>query len=173
MEDMIIQMNNPILRARAALIEPHEIRSDKIKMLIERMHDALSTQHDGVALAAPQIGESYQIFVVAPFLFDKPNKEHLVYINPKILELSENTKNLEEGCLSCRWKIGKVKRSLRAKVEAYDEYGNVFREEAKGLLAHIFQHEIDHLEGILFIDKAENLRDMTQEEINEVLYPKK
>lgn len=168
----IVQMDNPVLRAEAKRIEPSEITSEKIQNIISDMHQSLATQNDGVAIAAPQIGESYQIFTVAPFIFENPKHEHLVYINPEIINVSKKSKLKHEGCLSCRWKVGDVERNLEATVRAYDEYGNEFTQSADGLLAHIFQHEIDHLHGILFIDKAENLRDMTQEEINEVLNEK-
>ena len=165
-------MGQKVLRETAQHIELSEIGSEKIQKLINDMHETLKTQNDGVAIAAPQIGESYQIFTVAPFLFDHPEKEHLVYINPVITHTSKKTKFLHEGCLSCRWKVGEVRRHLVATVEAYDEYGNKFTETADGLLAHIFQHETDHLHGILFLDKAKNVRDMTQKEIDEVLHSK-
>jgi peptide deformylase len=165
----IVQMNNAVLRAKAQHIKPTDIGSEKIQNLILSMHQSLATQNDGVALAAPQIGESHRLFVVASFIFEEPDQEHLVYINPVIIRSSKKKKMLHEGCLSCRWKVGDVERSIESTVEAYDEHGNKFTESADGLLAHIFQHEIDHLHGILFVDKAENLRDMTQEEIDEVL----
>lgn len=166
----IVQMDQAVLRGKSHYIEPYDINSDKIQQLIANMHASLATQNDGVAIAAPQIGEPYQIFTVAPFIFEEPEKEHLVYINPVIISHSEKKKWLHEGCLSCRWKVGEVERSLNTVVEAYDENGNKFSQEADGLLAHIHQHEIDHLHGILFIDKARKLRDMSQEEIDDVLY---
>jgi len=165
----IVQMGKKVLREKAQYIEPSDIGSKKIQNIIEHMHRILKTQNDGVAIAAPQIGESYQIFVVAPFIFEEYEQEHLVYINPVITNVSKKTKMMHEGCLSCRWKVGDVERNLKATVEAYDEHGEKFIESADGLLAHIFQHEIDHLHGVLFVDKAEKLRDMTQEEVDEVL----
>lgn len=168
----IVQMGNKVLRMKAEFIEPTEISSDTIQKIITEMHESLATQNDGVAIAAPQIGYSYQIFTVAPFLFEEPENEHLVYINPVIIEHSKKIKWMHEGCLSCRWKVGEVERALEATVEAYDEHGNKFTESADGLLAHIFQHEIDHLHGTLFIDKARKLRDMSQKEINEVINQK-
>jgi len=72
----IVQMNDPVLRTQAAYVEPSEISSEKIQTLITNMHQSLATQNDGVAIAAPQIGESYQIFTVAPFIFDQPENEH-------------------------------------------------------------------------------------------------
>lgn len=169
MTDPIVQMDNPVLRTPALRIDPQDITKVHTKKLIERMKKSLATQNDGVAIAAPQIGEPYAIFVVAPFIFDKPNKAQLIYINPKIIHSSSESKWREEGCLSCRWKIGEVERSLVVTIQAFDEFGNEFTETADGLLAHIFQHETDHLHGTLFVDKARNLRDMTQEEIDEVL----
>lgn len=164
----IVQMGEEVLRKNAQRIEPSEITSEKFQKLISDMHETLKTQNDGVAIAAPQIGESYRIFTVAPFIFEDASDEHLVYINPVITRQSKKAKLLHEGCLSCRWKVGEVERYLETTVEAYDENGEKFTETADGLLAHIFQHEIDHLDGILFIDKAHNLRDMTQEEIDEI-----
>lgn len=166
--NIIVQMGKKVLRQEAELIPHQDISSPKIQTLIKKMVEVLATQNDGVAIAAPQIGESYQLFVVAPHVI-KDNKNPLVYINPRIIEASKKTKLLHEGCLSCRWKVGDVQRHTHITVEAYDENGELFTEEAEGLLAHIFQHETDHLNGILFVDKAENLRDMTQQEINEVL----
>lgn len=168
----IVQMGKKVLRQKAEYIEPSEITSEKIQSIIAEMNVSLATQNDGVAIAAPQIGYSYQIFTVAPFIFDESEKEHLVYINPVITEVSKKTKMKHEGCLSCRWKVGDVERHVKATVEAYDEHGNKFTESADGLLAHIFQHEIDHLHGTLFVDKAEGLRDMTQDEIDDVLNDK-
>jgi len=165
----IVQMGTHVLREQAQHIEPSKIKSQEIQKIISEMHESLETQNDGVALAAPQIGESYQIFIVAPFIFEEPEKEHLVYINPVITKRSKKTQWMHEGCLSCRWKVGEVKRSLIATVHAYDVNGNAFTQSADGLLAHIFQHEIEHLQGILFIDNARKLRDMSQEEINDVL----
>jgi peptide deformylase len=164
----IVQQGNPVLREVAKYIEPKDITSAKITSVIADMHAALATQKDGVALAAPQIGESLQIFVVSPTLFKKPQEHNLVYINPEIIEHSETKKWLEEGCLSCRWKLGQVERSLKVTIRANNEQGELFEEYAEGLLAHIFQHETDHLHGTLFVDKARNVRDMTAEEIKEV-----
>ena len=165
----IVQMGKKVLREKAHYIDPVDIPSEKIQSIIRNMNDALATQNDGVAIAAPQIGESYRIFTVADFIFDDPTNQHLVYINPEIIELSEKKKWLHEGCLSCRWKVGDVERSVTATIVAYDENGEKFTETADGLLAHIFQHETDHLNGILFVYKANKLRDMTQEEIDEVV----
>ena len=161
----IVQDGHPALRQIADAIRPEEISLLEIQSLIKDMQESLATQKDGVALAAPQIGITKRIFVVAPFIFDEPGNAQLVYINPEIVSTSKSSKWKHEGCLSCRWKTGEVDRKLEATIIAYDEYGNKFEETADGLLAHIFQHETDHLQGILFTDKARDLRDMTDDEI--------
>jgi peptide deformylase len=132
------------------------------------MKKALATQGDGVAIAAPQIGVSLRIFVVAGKVFhpvwqadgilpEGEKVEDLVYINPVITKLSKTKRWMHEGCLSVRPLWGEVERSINATVTAYDEHGHKFTRGAGGLLAHIFQHETDHLNGILFIDNARNV----------------
>lgn len=87
--------------------------------------------------------------------------DDLVFINPKITNYSKEKKWMEgEGCLSVRWVYGKVQRSTKVTIRAYNEHGKVFERGAGGLLAHIFQHEVDHLNGILFIDKAKDLEEV-------------
>jgi peptide deformylase len=124
-----------------------------------------------VAIAAPQIGESLRIFIVSGRAFDiekgiydenakKPKSEDLVCINPKIDRLSRDKADMDEGCLSVRYLYGKVKRSKKATVTAYNESGKKFTRGGSGLLAQIFQHETDHLDGVLFIDKAKDVVDL-------------
>lgn len=164
----ILQRDNNILRKQAEAIAPETITDTEVQTLITQMFNTLATQKDGVALAAPQIGVSRQIFVIAPFVFKHPKDHHQVYINPRIVSKSTEIEVMHEGCLSCRWTVGDVKRHIELEVAAYDEHGLAFSEKLDGLLAHIAQHEIDHLHGILFIDKAMNMREMTDEEIQEV-----
>ncbi len=163
----IVQQGHEALHKVAQEVSATDITSEHIRVVIEKMQRVLETQYDGVALAAPQIGESLQIFVVSPKIFEKKEEHKLIYINPEIISLSTKKKWLDEGCLSCRWKLGQVERSLHATVRACDEFGNELEVKADGLLAHIFQHETDHLHGILFLEKARRLRDMTDEEIKE------
>ncbi|MFC1730761.1 peptide deformylase, partial [candidate division KSB1 bacterium] len=86
------------------------------------------------------------------------NKKDLVYINPKIKKTSKKLSELEEGCLSVEGYSGTVTRSQQVTVEAYDEHGVKFTRGASGLLAQIFQHEIDHLNGVLYIDHARDIK---------------
>lgn len=157
--------DNP-LRLVAEEVKPSEFGTKKLKNMIKAMQEALAKEQDGVALAAPQIGISKRIFVVAPLSYEEKAKwKPLVFINPKITKVSKKVKEQHEGCLSVRWIYGKTNRHTAATVEAYDENGNKFSFGGTGLLAHIFQHEVDHLDGILFIDHGYDLEEYTEEEI--------
>ena len=92
----------------------------------------------------------------------------LVFINPEIVKASKEKKEVDEGCLSVRWLYGKVRRSARVTLRAYNEKGERIERGASGLLAQIFQHEVDHLNGILFTDKAKEVWEMSEEEIKEL-----
>ncbi len=159
----IVQQNDPILRKIAKEVRREDISSPKIKTVIKEMFQSLATQKDGVALAAPQIGYSKRIFVISSHVLNADTSIPLIYINPTIIKRSRDRKNMEEGCLSCRWLYGKTKRSSRTTIEAFDEHGIPFKIEGTGLLAQIFQHETDHLDGILFIDHAKELREIEPE----------
>ena len=173
----IVQNGHPALRAMSHTVAVKDITSPRIKDILKRMQEALNSQEDGVAIAAPQIGENVRIFVIAGKIFDdrfkrgkgipkgeKPTHENVVCINPEIIKISKKAKWMQEGCLSVRPLYGEVKRSLNATIRAYDEHGKKFERGGGGLLAHIFQHEIDHLDGILFIDKAIDVHESTAEE---------
>jgi peptide deformylase len=138
---------------------------EKIIEIINNMRQAMFAENDGVALAAPQIGISKRIFIINPIAYQHTGSKYvgpqkLTFINPKILKISKDRKLMEEGCLSVRPWYGKVRRSTRATIEAYDEKGEKFQISASGLLAQIFQHETDHLEGVLFSDKAKELYEL-------------
>ncbi len=134
------------------------------------MSASLKSQDDGVAIAAPQIGYSLRIFVVSGKIFTPPRPmdtppsqgekiRDMVFINPKISKLSRKKEWVPEGCLSVRPLYGKTFRSVKATVTAYDENGKKFVRGGSGLLAQIFQHETDHLNGILFIDHAKDVKE--------------
>lgn len=177
----IVQNGHPVLRKVAKEVPLSHITTPKIVKVISDMKKALHSQDDGVAIAAPQIAESYRIFIVSGRIFDEdfirgkgpdlnsPSKNKkvypdLVFINPVFKKISKDRKLMAEGCLSVRPLYGKVRRATKATMEAYDETGEKFEKEGTGLLAHIFQHETDHLDGILFIDKARDIHESTSEE---------
>ncbi len=170
-KDTIIQIseaeNNP-LRAHSREVKTEEFNSALLRDIITSMKQALVREHDGVAIAAPQIGINLRLFVVAEASYDESAKHKpLVFINPKIIKRSKKTAIMQEGCLSVRWIYGKTKRSVACTIEAYDEDGKKFTYGGNGLLAHIFQHETDHLDGVLFIDHGFDLEEYTEEEVKE------
>jgi peptide deformylase len=185
----ILQKNEKVLRHIAKEVPVRDIKTIKIKKILKEMSEALLSQDDGVAMAAPQIGYPLRIFIVSGKIFTKDfirnrparaggeerllNQNNLVeipeenktkekindfiFINPKISKLSREKTWVPEGCLSVRPLYGKTFRSNKATVMAYDENGKKFERGASGLLAQIFQHETDHLNGILFIDHAKDI----------------
>jgi peptide deformylase len=158
----IVQEGDPVLRAIAHSVPKKDFGSAKLKKLISDMSKALATEEYGVALAAPQIGASVRLFIVAPKVLTRDEEGEvpatpLAFINPVILRLSRRKKELHEGCLSVAGVYGWIKRHEKATVKAYDLQGKPFTYHGSDLLAEIFQHEIDHLDGILFIDKIERL----------------
>lgn len=161
----IIPKNDPVLRQKASLVKISDITGPKIKKILKEMSAALARESDGVALAAPQIGVPLRIFIVTGRLLtddfnpDNPPAD-LVFINPQITKMSKRRIEMEEGCLSVRWWYGEVKRADKATITAYNEQGKKFTRHGTGLWAQIFQHETDHLDGILFTDKADNLREI-------------
>jgi peptide deformylase len=157
-EQSIVQKGNPVLIQKSRPVPIADIATENVQKLINDMHRILATQDDGVALAAPQIGADLCIFVVSKKIFKKIHPlEHLVYINPIITKKSQKKSKLEEGCLSVRGWYGQTHRHQRTTVQAYDENGKLFTRDASGLLSQIFQHETDHLQGILFDSHAQDL----------------
>ncbi len=177
----IIQKGDPVLRAIAKEIPVNKITSSAIQKTILNMKQAIVENDDGIAIAAPQINVSLRIFMISKriFLFDEEGKplpditpgdtgkyKDLIFINPEITNQSKKTQWLMEGCLSVRGVYGKVERSEKVTIKAFDENGKLFTRGASGLLAQTIQHENDHLNGILFCDKAKDLEeiDMSKDE---------
>jgi peptide deformylase len=172
----IVQQKDPVLRQVVKLVPRHEIASTHIQKIIADMKTALASQEDGVAIAAPQIGISLAIFVMSgkAILYENSKKNgtentektipnDVVFINPEIIKISKKRIQVPEGCLSVRWLYGQTLRAEKARVQAFDENGKLFEYGGSGLIAQIFQHETDHLKGILFIDHATEIQDMPPE----------
>ena len=143
----IVHEPHPVLRRRAA---PLVLSNWDRKELYQLAEDMILTMKKapGVGLAAPQIGKSIQLIIV------ERTPSPLILINPKIVGHSLRKHILEEGCLSVPGKFGLIKRWREVKVRAQLLDGSPFELKAQGFLAEIFQHEIDHLAGVLYIDKA-------------------
>ena len=155
MELSIVLDPNPILHVKGKKIEESEIKTKPMQDLIENMIETLYVK-EGLGLAAPQVGASIQLCVIAKnFTTDK--KKDLVLINPKWEKASILKEWDEEGCLSVPKIYGQVKRYKKIKVSALDEKGKHIQFIAEGLFARVVQHEVDHINGILFIEKARDL----------------
>ncbi len=165
----IIKDGEQILRDIAQDIPLGKIASEDIKNIIKDMSKALSKERFGVAIAAPQIGISLQMFMVSGKVFSKNNRTKSgnteadqVFINPKILRVSKKRQESHESCLSIQGRptqrgpdvAGIVDRPDKMTISYYDENGKERERGASGFLAAIFDHEIDHLNGVLFIDKT-------------------
>ncbi len=156
------------LRLNCLPVSPSEFGSEQLLSLINTMKVTLSKEEDGVALAAPQVAVNKQIFIISPLAFkEEAIYKPLIFINPQIIKTGKRKREMQEGCLSVRWIYGKTKRYMHVTIEAYDEFGKHFIFGASGLIAHIFQHETDHLKGILFIDHGYDLEEYTEEEIRD------
>ncbi|HSD11526.1 MAG TPA: peptide deformylase [Candidatus Binatia bacterium] len=169
----ILQVGEPVLRAGARELAVDEIRSPRIQDLIERMRDTMRDA-PGVGLAAPQIGESLQLAVVE----DLPEYVHgadpawiaereravvpfSVLINPRLTVTAEERVEFFEGCLSVAGFTALVARARAVRVECLNERAETVVIEARGWHARILQHEIDHLNGCLYIDRMERRSFMT------------
>lgn len=135
--------SNNILRQKTQKVE---IFNKDLKKIINEMKKIL-VKYNGLALAANQIGINLSIFIA------KPKSKFYIFINPELIDGKKESIK-EEGCLSIDKKWGLVKRFEEVKIKYQDIKGKAKTLKAKGLLAHIIQHEIDHLNGVLFIDKA-------------------
>jgi peptide deformylase len=161
----IVHAGDPVLRMQARELAPEEILSPEIQSLIEEMKVTMRTA-PGVGLAAPQIGKSVQLVVIEDIYIDRFTPEQLkernrfhvpfhVLINPR-LYIEENSNHLEffEGCLSVPQFLGVVPRAESVRVECLNEHAEPIVIQASGWYARILQHEIDHLNGTLYFDRA-------------------
>lgn len=148
---------DPVLRQKARPVAQVDTR---IKRLLDDMVDTMYAAR-GIGLAAPQVGISQRVIVVD--IGDGP----LRVVNPRLTLLGDEEEQATEGCLSIPGILGDVWRSVKLTVRGLDEHGKPLRLDAEGLLARVFQHEVDHLDGQLFIDIAENVREATAEDLED------
>lgn len=161
----IVQAGDPVLRKHGRTLTKDEIRSESIQRLIELMRDTMR-EAPGVGLAAPQVGESIQLAVIedrAEYINDLPEEElterqraaipfHVI-INPKLSFLDDSSAEFFEGCLSLAGLGAIVNRALNVRVDCLNERGEPITINAHGWYARILQHEIDHLNGTLYVDR--------------------
>ncbi len=148
---------------KASLRKPPQLVTDfsKLPKIIEDMAQ-LMYKHEGIGLASTQAGVDLQIFLLSP-----NGRDYEVMVNPKILAYSEKTSTFDEGCLSVPGAFATVYRPVKIKVEYQDETGKLHTEMLKGMRARIFQHEYDHLQGMVFIDRlSPNVRKRALYDLN-------
>ena len=138
---------DPVLRQKAKRVTKID---DSIQKLIDDMIDTLHTDPNRAGLTAPQVGVLLRITVI-----EVPEQELITLINPEIVK-GEGERIVQEGCLSIPGYYGEIKRAVTVKVKARDRYGKEFRLKAQGLLAQALEQEIEHLDGILYIDHLES-----------------
>lgn len=162
-----VKPNNPILRKVAETINPEDIKEEKIKLIIEQMLQLAYPERGNkkrpvlVGLAAPQIGIPKRIILVDIGADGKGGTSSLsVFINPEIISKSKEMIKGYEGCRSTDRVCGIVKRRKTIKVKAYDRESNQVEQEVSEFSAAIFQHEIDHLNGILFTERVKKDEDL-------------
>ncbi len=159
----IVKYPDPVLSKRGAAVT---VFDEKLKTLVEDMFESMYAAH-GIGLAAPQIGISQRLTVI-DISFKKNPEEKIVLINPEVIE-KKGKQYEEEGCLSLPEIREKVNRAAWVKVRAQDVEGNWFEIEGEELLARALQHEIDHLDGVLFIDRLSRLkRDLVKRQIKKM-----
>jgi peptide deformylase len=168
----IAHMGHPVLRAKARPLHPSEIRTAKIQQLVDDMF-ATMKEYEGVGLAAPQVHESVRLFVAGfpPVRDDGAvNRDDdddgedvplMALINPEIEPAGGTLVEDWEGCLSIPEIRGRVPRASQITVRAYDRSGKKIEIHASGFTARVIQHETDHLDGVLFLDRMKSFQSLT------------
>jgi len=160
-------MGNPILRKKATLIPKEFIDSDEFDQLLRDLKESMN-HYGGIGIAAPQIGINYQVAIIELVGLNKYGEEinfpFSVFINPEITYLTEETQGFWEGCLSVPGLRGFVERPNKIQVNFLNEKGEAKEIIAEGFLATVIQHELDHLEGILYVDRIKDTRLISYQE---------
>lgn len=163
----IVKFPDPSLRIKAKQVTKFDASfQDLVQNMFETLRDA-----PGVGLAGPQVGESLRVVVVEYNEDEDENAKpkQFVLVNPEIIETSAETVTDVEGCLSLPGLAGEVERFEAVTVRAQNKFGKKIKVRVDGWLARIFQHEIDHLNGILYIDKAEKVFQPSEAEAEDIL----
>ena len=170
----VARMGHPVLRTRAKPIDPADIKSPRFQQLIDDMFETMQ-EYQGVGLAAPQVHHGVRLFVAgfAPRAAEDDEDEDdeldeddravplMALINPEITIVGDEAHEDWEGCLSIPDVRGRVMRARDISVKAYDRKGRRLQMTARGFTARVIQHETDHLDGVLFLDRMESLETLT------------
>lgn len=147
-------LGSEVLRTPAGEVEEFD---EDLRALVDDMWETMYAA-EGAGLAAPQVGVSLRVLVLDVPDGEEGERGRMALVNPRIVESSQRTERAPEGCLSIPGVSEVVQRAERVVVEGMDPSGEPVRQEAEGLLARVLQHEIDHLEGVLFIDRLTPLK---------------
>ncbi|HJP18472.1 MAG TPA: peptide deformylase [Nitrospinota bacterium] len=160
----VARLGHPVLRKTSDKVDIEKISSEEIQRLIDDMIETMR-EYDGLGLAAPQVHQSLQISVIEseknPRYPGAPDIDLTVLINPEITHMSEETVEGWESCLSVEDLRGKVSRSTELNVVAFNRAGEKIELEAKGFIAIVLQHEIDHLNGIVYLDRMKDFKTLS------------
>jgi peptide deformylase len=153
----VARMGHPVLRKKCEAIDPRAITGPEVQRLIRDMFETMA-EYNGVGLAAPQVHQPVQLVIAGGEVDEEGRPQVRILINPEITILDEDYRmGMYEGCLSLPGLRGWVERSAHIKVKAYNEKGRQEEFELKGFPAIVMQHECDHLEGVLYVDRMEDM----------------
>ena len=155
----VARMGHPVLRAPTPRLDPSQIDTPGVQRLIDDMFDTMR-EYQGIGLAAPQVHEGLRLFVAG---VDDPETSlpPIVMINPEIEPIGQEVEEDWEGCLSIPDVRGRVPRAAEIRVQAYDRHGRSVSMTASGFPARVIQHETDHLDGVLFLDRMKSFDSLT------------
>jgi len=163
----VARMGHPVLRAKALPIPPSEIAAPGVQQLIDDMFETME-EYAGIGLAAPQIHQPLRVFVaglregpLTDLMSDDEDMPRVALVNPEISPAGEEIESNWEGCLSIPDVRGLVPRPTLVRVRAFDRTGRPLEFTASGLPARVLQHELDHLDGILFVDRMPSFESLT------------
>ncbi len=154
----VSRMGHPVLRQKARPVERSQFKDPRFQKFLDDMIDTMHEYH-GVGLAAPQVHEGLSVFVA--MLDDGDDAQASVIINPTVTPVDDRRVEGWEGCLSIPEIRGRVPRASKIVVKAHDRQGRVVEIEAEDYPARIIQHEFDHLEGVLFLDRMQSMSSLT------------
>ncbi len=149
-----LEGRDEVVRIPTDPVDLEQVVTDEMQQYFDDLIEAME-RYDGIGIAANQVGQSLQVFVIHKDY--TPSGEHLVVINPRMASRSDKTQSMEEGCLSVPGVFGSVERAAKVRIKGYGRDGKRLDIKARGMLARILQHEYDHLQATVFIDKATGL----------------
>ena len=161
----VSRMGHPVLRERAGEVTPEQVRDPRLQQLIDDMFETLD-DYEGIGLAAPQVFQPARLVVLGledpdPDTGERARVPRTALLNPEWLHRSPSSVEGWEGCLSVPGLRGLVPRADTVRVQGLDRRGQIVELEASGLFARVLQHEIDHLDGVLYLDRMADLRSLS------------